>query len=284
MGWASYNEDIMSRWIGSRKSQRVPAVRQAAVPNGTTRKKNSSTMPQVKPTTKQQRQEPRQSKTTMAKLKDFVVSDPRPLPVIVLADVSGSMVENGKIDALNEAISNMLRVFAEEDSGRAEIHTSVVTFGMGGAKVTLPLSPAAGVKWTPLKAAGKTPLGEALMLATSMIEDRELMPSRAYRPTLVLVSDGQPTDDWESPLQRLLESPRGSKATRFAMAIGDDADHKVLSAFLHNPEGKVFQASDSNRINQFFCFVTMSVAGRSRSTNPNAEVLLSPEELDEFEF
>ena len=37
----------------------------------------------------------------MATLKDFTVTKPRPLPVILLADVSGSMASEGKIDALN---------------------------------------------------------------------------------------------------------------------------------------------------------------------------------------
>ena len=42
------------------------------------------------------------------------------------------------------------------------------------------------------------------------------MPSRAYRPTLVLVSDGKPNGEWEGPLRRLLTSERAAKAERFA--------------------------------------------------------------------
>ena len=38
------------------------------------------------------------------KLKGFAAPQSRPLPVIVLADISGSMSVNGKIDALNEAL------------------------------------------------------------------------------------------------------------------------------------------------------------------------------------
>ena len=40
----------------------------------------------------------------MSKLKEFVMASARPLPVIILADISGSMSTNGKIDALNDAI------------------------------------------------------------------------------------------------------------------------------------------------------------------------------------
>ena len=43
----------------------------------------------------------------MPSLKEFTVSSARPLPVILLADVSGSMAVDGKIDALNGAVAEM---------------------------------------------------------------------------------------------------------------------------------------------------------------------------------
>ncbi len=72
------------------------------------------------------------------------------------------------------------------------------------------------------------------------------------------------------PLAALLQSERGSKAQRMALGIGADADQAVLAAFLHDPEAKVFRADEARQIRRFFRFVTMSVAARSRSANPNA--------------
>lgn len=119
----------------------------------------------------------------MASLKEFTVSTARPLPVILMADVSGSMAADGKIDALNAAVAEMQAAFAEEeDDGRAEIHLAVVTFG-GTATLHTPLTPASEVKWTPMSASGRTPMGAALGLVTDLVEDRERVPSRAYRPT-----------------------------------------------------------------------------------------------------
>jgi hypothetical protein len=66
------------------------------------------------------------------------------------------------------------------------------------------------------------------------------------------------------------------------MAIGSDADYSVLTAFLHNPGESVFHARDARRINQFLCFVTMSVAGRAHSVNPDNDVTIRPEDLDDF--
>ena len=205
----------------------------------------------------------------MNKLKEFTVSTARPLPVIVLADISGSMSIDGKIEALNQAIREMLDTFRDEDDLRAELHVSVITFGGDEAREHLPLAPAAKASWMDMPAAGNTPLGKALNTAMQLIENKERIPSRAYRPTLVLVSDGQPNDEWKAVLEALLKSERGGKAFRMAMAIGADADIDVLQAFLANGESRVFKADEARKIRTFFRMVTMSVTSRSRSANPN---------------
>ncbi|NOU32093.1 MAG: VWA domain-containing protein [Polyangiaceae bacterium] len=220
----------------------------------------------------------------MSKLKEFTASTARPLPVLLLADVSGSMSTNGKIDALNDAVQEMLEGFGGEDDSRAEIHVSVVTFGKAGAKVHQPLAPASKIQWARMAAAGGTPMGAAFDVTTGMIEDRAQIPSRAYRPTIVLVSDGQPTDDWQGPLKRLLGSERASKAARFAMGIGDDADAAMLAAFLATPDARVYRAHEARQIKQFFRWVTMSVTQRSRSANPDSVIAAEPTDVDDFNF
>lgn len=223
-------------------------------------------------------------KKAMSKLKDFTASSARPLPVLLLADVSGSMSTNGKIDALNDAVQAMLESFGSEDDTRAEIHVSVITFGTNGAKVHQPLTPASRVQWTRMTADGGTPMGAAFDVATAMSEDRAQIPSRAYRPTIILVSDGQPTDEWQTPLKRLLGAERASKAARFALGIGDDADTAMLAAFLATPEARVYRAHEARQIKQFFRWVTMSVTHRSRSANPDSVVAVEPTDLDDYNF
>lgn len=217
----------------------------------------------------------------MPSLKEFTVSSARPLPVILLADVSGSMAVDGKIDALNGAVAEMQAAFAEEEDEHVEIHLAVVTFG-GTATLHVPLAPASDVRWTPMQAGGRTPLGAALDIATDLIEDRDRVPSRAYRPTVVLVSDGLPNDEWEAPLQRLLTSERAGKAERFALGIGADADHDMLRRFLNDPEGRIFEAHEGREIRKFFRWVTMSVTSRSRSVAPNRTADVDPLDLDDY--
>lgn len=217
--------------------------------------------------------------------KDFTVVAARPLPVIVLADVSGSMSADGKIETLNRSLREMVTSFANEDDLRAEVHVGVITFGGSKAEAKHPLAPASKFAWDDLKASGKTPLGSALTLARNWLEDKSIVPSRAYMPTLVLVSDGQPDkgDAWQQELQKLLGSQRGAKAQRLALAIGADADEHVLKAFVANPEVPVLHAQDAAQISRFFRFVTMSVCSRLASVNPDIPAAPEGFNLENFE-
>src|SRR5690606_21494036 len=180
------------------------------------------------------------------KLKSFTASYARPLPVIIPADTSGSMGDDGKIDALNLALRDMIESFALESEGRAEIHIAVVTFG-GEASVHQELTAAHDLTLLPLGARGSTPMGAAFDLARELIEDKERVPSRAYTPSVVLVSDGQPQEVpdgyWQQALSALMKSERAAKAQRFALGIGQDADVGVLRACTGNESGKVYAAS-----------------------------------------
>ena len=222
----------------------------------------------------------------MSNLKDFTVSKPRPLPVILLADASGSMSYEGKIDALNQSVRQMMDTFSDEDDLRAQIHVCVIAFG-GDARLHVPLLPAAEIikdqSWIDLEASGRTPLGAAMRITADLIEDREKIPARAYRPTVVLVSDGLPNDDWEPALIRLTQEGRAQKADRMALAIGGDADEGMLKRFLNDPEKQVYHAEDARRIKDFFRFVTMSVTKRSQSANPNqVPQVADPFDIDDY--
>ena len=65
----------------------------------------------------------------MSSLKKFTIATPRPLPVIILADTSGSMSEHGKIEALNNALKEMMSSFSQESRRAAEIQVAIITFG-----------------------------------------------------------------------------------------------------------------------------------------------------------
>lgn len=216
----------------------------------------------------------------MTKLEGFTIRTPRPLPVIILADTSDSMNADGKIQALNLALQEMLKAFQDDDAQYAEIHVAIIAFGGGTASVAVPLAPANQVELKPLTAAGKTPLGDAFTKVTALIEDRNLIPSRAYSPSIILLTDGKPTDEWQAPLDALLKSERAMKAARFAIAIGADANRDVLARFLADSDSVIMEAKNADSIAKQFRYVTMTVTTRTQSTNPNNLKAPSSDDLD----
>jgi len=225
----------------------------------------------------------------MSDLKNLVIHEARPLPVIILADASGSMHADNNIGVLNNSIREMIDSLKDEQSLRAEVYISVIVFGAHESKIHLPFTKASEIEWSDVAASGRTPMGDAFVKVQNLIEDKSIVPSRAYAPTIVLLSDGRPTDEWEDPLSGLLSSPRASKANRMAMSIGaDKEDQKVLEEFLGDSDLKVFEVNQAREISKFFRFVTMSVSQRVRSTNPNQPITIDiddfEDDLDDFEF
>ncbi len=197
----------------------------------------------------------------------FTAPTAKPLPVILLLDCSGSM-SGEKIRNLTDAVRDMLEVFRDTGNSETEIHVAVITFG-AEVKLEHPLATAGDIQWHNLSASGGTPLGTALQMAKAMIEDKDVIPSRAYRPTVVLVSDGRPGDSWENPLRAFISEGRSAKCDRMAMAIGADADEVVLGMFLEGTMNSLFYAENAKQLRDFFKYVTMSVTIRTKSQTPN---------------
>lgn len=208
----------------------------------------------------------------------FTVPTAKPLPVVLLLDVSGSMCGD-KIDNLNKAVEDMLDTFSQEEKMETEILVSVITFGNQVA-LHVPYTKASQVQWKRMQADGMTPMGAALKMAKAMIEDKDTTPSRAYRPTIVLVSDGQPNDSWEKPLENFISEGRSSKCDRMAMAIGRDADETVLKRFIEGTPHDLFYAENAGQLHESFQRVTMSVTMRTLSKNPNLVPAPSEIKLD----
>ena len=211
-------------------------------------------------------------------LERFVIETGRPLPIFLLLDCSGSM-SGEKINTLNQAVKDMIEDFKGERLSDVNLKICVITFG-NTAKVHTELSSLKDLNFVDLVATGMTPLGGALNLASSIINDKEKVPSKGYRPVVVLVSDGHPNDTWESALNDFITGKRTSKCEKWALGIGQDADKDMLEKFLNDPEKKVYDASVAKEITKFFKLVTLSTVARSKSVDPNQVVNL--EELEDI--
>lgn len=168
----------------------------------------------------------------------------RPLHFIWIADSSGSMEQDGKIQALNnairEAIPHMKKV--ADDNPNAQVLVRAVKFSDGAQWHISQPTPVADFAWNDLPAQGETDMGKALALVAEQLK-MPPMSERALPPVLVLISDGQPTDDFDAGLKALLDEPWGKKAVRIAISIGQDADADVLQKFIAHPEMKPLAAN-----------------------------------------
>jgi len=173
----------------------------------------------------------------------------RPLHFFWLADCSGSMGVDGKIQALNTAIKEAIPEMRKAAQGHPEVEVKVraIKFSTGAQWHISQETPVETFEWKDLSADGVTDLGKALDLLVDAL-DMQKIGTRAKPPVLVIVSDGQPTDDWQSSLEKLNKLPWGQKAMRAAIAIGQDADKEVLQKFVNNPEFKVLEANNSQAL------------------------------------
>jgi hypothetical protein len=85
------------------------------------------------------------------------------------------------------------------------------------------------------------------------------MSDRALPPVLVLVSDGQPTDNFNKGLASLMDEPWGKKAVRVAIAIGEDADLEVLRKFIGHAEIEPLQANNPEALVNYIKWVSTAV-------------------------
>ena len=184
-----------------------------------------------------------------------------------------------KIDTLNECVKDMIKDFQNERMSEVSLKICVITFGGNGAQLHTPLSDLKDVQFENLTASGMTPMGAALTMASKIINDKEKITSKGYRPVVVLVSDGYPNDNWEQPLNEFVNGKRTSKCEKWALGIGEGYDKNMLQKFLGNTDKNVFDASVAREITKFFKFVTLSTIARSKSLDPNS--VINIEEIEE---
>ncbi len=193
----------------------------------------------------------------------------RPLHFIWICDCSGSMQSDGKIQSLNNAVREAIPHMQKEadDNPTAEVLVRVLRFSNGAQWEVSQPTPIADFRWTDLTASGVTDMGKALTMVADQLK-MPPMPERALPPVLVLVSDGQPTDDFGAGLKALMNQPWGKKAVRIAISIGEDADNECLQRFIGNPEIRPLQANNPESLARHIKWVSTTVL-RAASAPPS---------------
>jgi uncharacterized protein YegL len=194
----------------------------------------------------------------------------RPLHFFYICDCSGSMAAQGKMQSLNQAIRQSLPGMARvaKDNPEAKVLVRAVAFADQATWHIAEPTPVDQLQWRDLQAGGITAMGEALELIGSVLHTPP-MEERALPPVLVLISDGQPTDDFESGLSKMMREPWAQKAVRLAIALGHDADLEVLQQFIgpapanqrERSARRPLQASNATSLAQYIQWASTAVVG-----------------------
>jgi len=204
----------------------------------------------------------------------------RALKIYWLVDVSGSM-DGEKIATVNRAIKACIQplIDAAEDNHEAQMFVRAMKFSVGAQWHTSETK-IEDFKWYDLNANGYTDTGAALRLMAEELSV-EKMGNRALPPVIILMSDGEATDEYEAGLDALLSQRWGQKAVRISIAIGQDANLAELTKFCSNKEVPPLVADRASDLVRYIKWasveVSKSVSQSVITTNPtDSNVQLPP--------
>jgi uncharacterized protein YegL len=188
------------------------------------------------------------------------------VPVCLALDTSGSMAGT-KLEELNAALASFYDTVRKDEMASISAELAIVTFGHSVAKVT-DFSSVNRQQVPALNAAGATPMGAAVAMSLDMLDQAKRVYSEMgvdyFQPWLVLMTDGEPTDDITESVRRCQELVGKRKLTVFPIAIGKDANLKTLQSFSPNLPPLRMESTDLRR---FFAWLSMSITHASMS-NP----------------
>ena len=208
------------------------------------------------------------------------------LPIIYVLDTSGSM-EGSRIAAVNAAMNETMEVLKDVSSKNptAELKIAVLQFSSGPQWVTENLVFMEDFYWNDLKAGGLTDFGSALNELNNKLSREQFLVSEVgfKAPVIIFMSDGEPTDDYESALNKIKSNNKWFQvATKSAIAVGDDANIQVLQKIAGNKEA-VIKVDDLETLKKLIRVVSVTatmIGSKSRTEDDQTDKVISKIEQD----
>jgi len=223
-------------------------------------------------------------------LFDDVVEIPRRTMVLFfVVDCSGSM-KGTKIGTVNSAIEEVVPELKEisETNADAQIKIATLCFSTGADWCEEKPVSAENFRWEFLDANGLTDLGCACEKLNEKLSRKEFMSDAtgSFAPAIFLLSDGAPTDNYRHGLDKLKQNNWFKKAIKVAVAIGEDANLKVLEEFTGNVES-VITVHSPEALKKWIQFVSVrasEIGSRSCNISEGGKDNDSNEEEKQIEF
>ncbi|WP_029044423.1 VWA domain-containing protein [Cupriavidus sp. WS] len=204
---------------------------------------------------------------------DSFADNPEPrCPCLLLLDTSASMA-GAAIRELNNGVIAFKDELAADTLAMKRVEVAVVTFGPAQVRNTFQTAP----NFIPphLEATGDTPMGTAIKQGLELLRQRkEEYRSNGisfYRPWVFLITDGAPTDEWQSAAALVREGENSKSFAFFAVAI-DGANMEVLRQLSVRDPVKL----SGLKFRELFQWLSNSMKSVSQSTPGTAVALPAP--------
>lgn len=200
----------------------------------------------------------------------------RTLVLFFVVDCSGSMT-GSKIGTVNAAIEELVPEIKDISETNADAKIKIATLAFSDKAYWLEEAPVPidDFRWEYLKTRSTTMFGKACLQLNEKLSEQVFLndPSGYFSPAIFLLSDGAPTDDYKESLGRLKENRWFRSAIKVAIAIGKDANTRILSDFTGNPD-TVVSVHNPESLKKWVKFVSVraSVLGSQNSTTPDENI------------
>jgi uncharacterized protein YegL len=193
----------------------------------------------------------------------------RRLPVYFLLDISGSMMGQ-PIESVRQGVKAVINDLKTEPQAMETAYISIITFG-SEARQIIPLTDILSFQEPNLDVSGTTSLGAALSILDNCLEN-EVKKSTStqkgdYKPLVILMTDGEPTDNWEGPAN-IIKSKSGKFANILAVGCGPQVNDATLKKI--SEVSLKMESIQPNDFKQFFKWISTSIKGASKSLTQDA--------------
>lgn len=186
----------------------------------------------------------------------------RTMTLFFVVDTSGSM-EGEKIESVNTAVREVLPYIEDISSNNADAQIKIAALEFSSGAEWMYSSPieSENFQWRDLEAGGLTSLGEACKELNDKLSRTHgfmVEATGSFAPAIILMSDGEPADNYKYSLEKLKENNWFKAAIKVAIAIGDDANQSVLAEFTGNKEA-VLTVHNKEQLKKIIRFVSVSI-------------------------
>lgn len=192
-------------------------------------------------------------------------------PCILLLDTSGSM-SGAPIRQLNEGVQLFKQELLADHLATKRVEVAIVTFGP--AKIESDFHTVPNFFPNTLIANGDTPMGTAITMGIDLIQKRKQEYKSHgvsyYKPWIILITDGSPTDTWQSAAMQVREGEAAKSFAFFAIGVEGANMETLRQISAREPmklKGLMFK--------EFFMWLSASMKMVS-SKNPGSNISLLP--------